>query len=399
MRPSSPQPPTQELVQGFHEFFESVCTPIEQKIIRLHAGMGGGRLDASSKRKWLAELLTNYGISCNRDVDRAVMAMTQAIRDRHPSETTRERSRWFSNDAHATGLERIVEFRLDATLPDAIALRKIVTSLLDSPISAQKSVTTKSDSRKSNRQKREAVAPTKPDEFAARLLQKVDYPLEVSSALEMVELSRGGARKPGPGSKGITRTFESAKNGTDFLTESDQEWSAASWLEECHQVLRYSSQPIEIFYSDALGKSRRHFPDFFVQLRDGRGFLLELKPFEHMFFRSTLHKTVAARNYSHSVGLGYCQCGIEKNRVLHFLTDLTEVQVPDSASSHFLELMDAGGFTTSSAVVRFRQAHGLRNRHLYSMILTENLDYENNRENDKFWLRRATDSLSLRGLV
>jgi len=53
----------------------------------------------------------------------------------------------------------------------------------------------------------------------------------------------------------------------------------AQWLDLTESIIKWSSESIQINYYDPVqGKVRRYYPDFFFEVRDGKRFIIEVKP-------------------------------------------------------------------------------------------------------------------------
>lgn len=51
------------------------------------------------------------------------------------------------------------------------------------------------------------------------------------------------------------------------------------WLDKNHKVVKWNSESVVIpYFSNADGKKRRYFMDFWLRLDDGREFFIEVKP-------------------------------------------------------------------------------------------------------------------------
>lgn len=74
------------------------------------------------------------------------------------------------------------------------------------------------------------------------------------------------------------KLFESQK-GKPIIYRSSWERSFILWLERSSKVKRWGSECIKIeYYNPVKGKVSEYFPDFVVEMTDGKIMLIEIKP-------------------------------------------------------------------------------------------------------------------------
>jgi hypothetical protein len=76
----------------------------------------------------------------------------------------------------------------------------------------------------------------------------------------------------------MTGKFPSPKCGRMIHWESRLELQAFQILEVCPWVKCYREQPALIEFTDADGIARKHFPDIFIEMQNGKRGFLEIKP-------------------------------------------------------------------------------------------------------------------------
>ena len=77
-------------------------------------------------------------------------------------------------------------------------------------------------------------------------------------------------------------------------------------LDHSDKVKYWGCEVVNIKYYDSLqGKVRRYFPDFFVELEDGRRFIQEVKPKSQCQMQNNLDKWAAAQKYCSSLNITF----------------------------------------------------------------------------------------------
>jgi hypothetical protein len=76
----------------------------------------------------------------------------------------------------------------------------------------------------------------------------------------------------------VTGSAFSPKIGEKIYWRSSYEKTALDILERCPLVKSFVLEPFAIHYIDFAGNARGYVPDYFVNLTDGRKFLVEVKP-------------------------------------------------------------------------------------------------------------------------
>lgn len=88
---------------------------------------------------------------------------------------------------------------------------------------------------------------------------------------------------------GFTKTVYKPKNKDKYIGKeypicrSSWERIFCKYLDDHTKVVKWDSEPLPISYIDKSyygGKKRNYYPDFFVELTDGRKMIIEIKP-EH----------------------------------------------------------------------------------------------------------------------
>lgn len=77
-----------------------------------------------------------------------------------------------------------------------------------------------------------------------------------------------------------------------IIYRSSYEKKFIVWLESCKKVLRWTSENIGIPYAWEDGKIHTYFPDYYVEMVDGKKILVEIKPF------SQTHPPINANEYN-----------------------------------------------------------------------------------------------------
>ena len=115
-----------------------------------------------------------------------------------------------------------------------------------------------------------------------------------------------GGRKREPG---MTRDekmlfFRSAKLGREVACESGMEYKVMAWMEKTPEVTWFQEQPVVVPYR-LHGRDRRYYPDVATLDRDGRCYVIEVKPVHGMYRERTLAKALACLDYVGERGMGY----------------------------------------------------------------------------------------------
>jgi hypothetical protein len=135
------------------------------------------------------------------------------------------------------------------------------------------------------------------------LVGKVEWPAE---PVAVVPLPRRPLRDPG-GSDGIGHagSWWSARLRREVGYDSQCELDFVQFLDAADNISSYCEQPQRIHY-ELDGRPRVYYPDFAVELRDGRRFLVEIKAFPSEFgLRENVVKFAAARGHCHARGWGF----------------------------------------------------------------------------------------------
>lgn len=102
----------------------------------------------------------------------------------------------------------------------------------------------------------------------------------------------------------FTGYFLSAKLNREVSFESLKEGRFLALLEGSSEVRAYQEQPVAIPY-EREDRRRHYFPDVFVELIDGRGILVEIKPKIEMAFSCNWIKWAAMKSYCRARGIGF----------------------------------------------------------------------------------------------
>lgn len=114
----------------------------------------------------------------------------------------------------------------------------------------------------------------------------------------------GRKREPGATRDEKMLFFRSAKLGREVACESGMEYKVMAWLETTPDVTWFQEQPVVVPYR-LHGRDRRYYPDVAALDRDGRCYIIEVKPVHGMYREQTLAKALACLDYVGERGMGY----------------------------------------------------------------------------------------------
>lgn len=103
----------------------------------------------------------------------------------------------------------------------------------------------------------------------------------------------------------IPRNSEKYIGKYPIITRSGWEYKFCQWLDANPDILCWSSESVSIRYIDPITRrSRRYYPDFFMETAEGGRFIVEIKPYKETIppkrTRRKSKKTIMTedRNYS-----------------------------------------------------------------------------------------------------
>lgn len=145
-----------------------------------------------------------------------------------------------------------------------------------------------------------------------QVLAGVEWPKSLSKA--RIELGKRIKQKRDTNTNavGLYEHFDSEKLGRHVYYDSNLELSFYKILDQASLVEYYAEQPFEIVYGSS-GDKRKYFPDVYVLLKDGRGFIVEVKPRALIPLWGNLCKYNALADFCRSEGLGYSMTSINAN--------------------------------------------------------------------------------------
>jgi hypothetical protein len=147
-----------------------------------------------------------------------------------------------------------------------------------------------------------------------RIVGQVIWP---SEAAQPCDLSAFTLRRPLPEwAPAKTGVFYSEKLGRLVQFDSTLELLILRQLDTDPRVIDYQEQPLTIPYV-LDGQARDYTPDVVVQLDDGRAFVIEAKPQEHLGEFSQVMKWASLARYCSRHGLGFWIGSPERSMVEH----------------------------------------------------------------------------------
>lgn len=178
-----------------------------------------------------------------------------------------------------------------------------------------------------------------------RLLQSVVWPTSKRHMGPLEHPRR--AREINPNSKGQSGTFASKKLGRKVAYESRLEQRFFLLLEHLEEVEWYQEQPFAVPY-ELDGVPRTYYPDVLLNLRDGRGVVVEVKPALYMALHENLCKWKALQAFCQERGLGMLVTNGSRT-----LRDMERLRVPAAFERRLLSALK-GGPLSWSTVARLR---------------------------------------------
>ena len=208
--------------------------------------------------------------------------------------------------------------------------------------------------------------------LAARLdalVAKVDWPPHPAGAATRAACSADSSplralRAPrDPDDRSYSGLWMSQRLRREVGYDSKTELEFIQLIDLAPNVVSYCEQPQEIAY-EWLGRVRTYYPDFAVDLVDGRRFLVEIKAgLEEFALHQNVVKFAAARRHCHARGWGFIAAARGKAPA-----DLLARTVAGDQARYLRELLATGplSWTEVKALMRER---GLSNLDLATLIL------------------------------
>lgn len=169
----------------------------------------------------------------------------------------------------------------------------------------------------------------------------------------------------------MTGKFPSCKCGRMIHWESHLELKAFQMLEVCPWVKCYREQPAVIEFLDMNDIKRKHFPDIYIEMRNGTRGFLEIKPDREMEDSFLMQRTSLLKTGLRAMGYFYFLAQREQIESGHFLKNAQKL-LPHARSAipslEMIRLALADGSLSVMELIQ-RLSHKDARTWIYSLVI------------------------------